>query len=120
MTRISLRLNFTESEALGPGKVRLLELIAENGSISAAGRAMDMSYRRAWDLVDDLNRTFHTPLVSTQPGGSGGGGTTLTPTGLEVIRLYRAIESSIVDHSKRQLAELETLRTKSRTKTKRQ
>jgi molybdate transport system regulatory protein len=110
MTRISLRLSFTEDEALGPGKIRLLELIAESGSISAAGRAMDMSYRRAWDLVDDLNRTFRKPLVSKQPGGTGGGGATLTPAGQEVVRLYRLIEANTVDNSRRHIAALESLR----------
>ena len=59
---------------LGPGKIRLLELIGERGSISAAGRGMGMSYRRAWLLVDDLNRCFKEPVVLTQLGGSGGGG----------------------------------------------
>ena len=69
MTRLTLRIDFDEGRALGPGKVRLLELVGETGSISAAGRAMGMSYRRAWMLVDALNRTFRQPVVETRGGG---------------------------------------------------
>jgi molybdate transport system regulatory protein len=100
MARVSLRVTFTDETALGPGKVRLLELIAETGSISAAGRAMAMSYRRAWNLVDDLNATFEEPLVSAQPGGSKGGGASLTQTGREVIRRYRAIDAAVAAHAR--------------------
>lgn len=99
-TRLTLRLDFPElerSEAnrLGPGKVRLLELVDEHGSISAAGRAMGMSYRRAWQLVDELNRTFSGGVVATQQGGQRGGGATLTRTGKDVVRAYRAIEKKV-------------------------
>src|SRR6202158_4165697 len=76
-----LRVDFGEHGALGPGKTRLMELIAETGSISAAGRAMGMSYRRAWLLVDSLNVAFHEPLVAKQTGGSGGGGAVLSRLG---------------------------------------
>ena len=74
MARLVLRIDFNEGRALGPGKVRLLELVGETGSISAAGRAMGMSYRRAWLLVDALNRTFHMPVVEARGGGADGGG----------------------------------------------
>lgn len=87
-----LRIDFGEHGALGPGKVRLMELIAELGSISAAGRAMGMSYRRAWLLVDALNASFREPLVEKQTGGSGGGGAGLTKLGREVVARYRRIE----------------------------
>lgn len=90
--RLSLRIDFPNGERLGPGKVRLLEAIGEHGSISAAGRSMGMSYRRAWLLVDALNGMFEDPLVGSHQGGSGGGGASLTPLGLEVVRLYRQIE----------------------------
>ncbi|MBK8175906.1 MAG: winged helix-turn-helix domain-containing protein [Rhodospirillales bacterium] len=93
MARLSLRVDFAPSARLGPGKVRLLELIAAHGSIAAAGRAMRMSYRRAWMLVEELNRCFKEPLVATQMGGSRGGGTTLTPLGEDIVRRYRAIEA---------------------------
>jgi molybdate transport system regulatory protein len=87
-----LRVDFGEHGALGPGKARLMELIAETGSISAAGRAMGMSYRRAWLLVDNLNGAFGEPLVAKQTGGSGGGGAVLTRLGREVVQRYRRIE----------------------------
>lgn len=90
--RLSLRIDFANGERLGPGKVRLLEAIAEHGSISAAGRSMGMSYRRAWLLVDALNGMFDGPLVGSHQGGSGGGGASLTARGEDVVRLYRQIE----------------------------
>lgn len=92
MARLRLRIDFDEDRALGPGKVRLLELVGETGSISAAGRAMGMSYRRAWLLVDALNRTFREPVVSARGGGAGGGGASLTPFGTELVACYRAME----------------------------
>ncbi len=92
MSRVRLRVDFDNAGQLGPGKVRLMELIAETGSISAAGRAMDMSYRRAWLLVDSLNRCFKQPLVLTQLGGSGGGGALLSEFGQQVVASYRAME----------------------------
>jgi molybdate transport system regulatory protein len=91
--RLSLRIDFDKTTRLGPGKAELLERIAEHGSISAAGRAMDMSYRRAWKLVDALNSMFSEKLVVAQTGGTGGGKAALTPAGAEVLRLYRAIEA---------------------------
>jgi molybdate transport system regulatory protein len=87
-----LRLDFGPGRAIGHGKVRLLEAVRDHGSISAAGRSMGMSYRRAWLLVDALNRLFETPVVETKHGGSAGGGAELTPFGHHVIELYRAIE----------------------------
>jgi molybdate transport system regulatory protein len=107
MVGVSLKLTFADDLALGPGKVRLLELIHETGSISAAGRAMGMSYRRAWLLVDDLNHAFKSPLVVTQLGGSGGGGAELTRLGADVARRYRAIEAKILSGSRAHLAKLE-------------
>lgn len=92
-TTLTFRLDFPDKGRLGPGKVRLLELVDEHGSISAAGRAMGMSYRRAWQLIDELNRIFNHPVVETQQGGVSGGGATLTQTGHDIIRAYRAIET---------------------------
>lgn len=90
---ISLRIDLGPDRRLGPGKVDLLEAIGETGSISGAGRAMKMSYRRAWLLVDALNRMFRQPLVEAAPGGANGGGAHLTPLGREIVAHYRAIES---------------------------
>lgn len=81
-----------EGAALGPGKVDLLEAIAETGSIRAAGNRFRMSYRRAWELVSELNGMFASPLVVAEAGGRGGGGATLTPLGREVVERYRAME----------------------------
>lgn len=90
---ISIRIDLAPFSRLGPGKADLLEAIEETGSISGAGRAMKMSYRRAWLLVDSLNRMFRQPLVEAAPGGAKGGGAHLTPMGREVVAHYRAIES---------------------------
>lgn len=93
MTRLTLRLDFANGTQIGPGKVRLLEAIADAGSIAAAGRSMGMSYRRAWLLVDQINRAFTQPAVTGQTGGSGGGGTALTDWGRELVALYRQVEA---------------------------
>mgnify|MGYP000923943763 CR=1 FL=1 len=80
---------------LGPGKIGLLEQIAKTGSISAAARAMGMSYRRAWLLIEETNRLLSAPLVESSAGGSGGGGAKLTPLAEEVIAAYRALETDV-------------------------
>jgi molybdate transport system regulatory protein len=82
---------------LGPGKIRLLELIGAHGSISEAARALDMSYRRAWLLVAELNQSFRVPVTTTRTGGKGGGHAELTPFGRELIARYRAIEAKAAD-----------------------
>ncbi|PDT79803.1 winged helix-turn-helix domain-containing protein [Sinorhizobium sp. BJ1] len=87
-----LRIDFPPEDRLGRGKIMLLELIRETGSISAAGRAMDMSYRRAWLLVDALNRMFNEPAVESQRGGKQGGGAVLTAFGEALIERFRAME----------------------------
>ncbi|HQT00621.1 MAG: LysR family transcriptional regulator [Hydrogenophilales bacterium 16-64-46] len=92
MPRLAFRVLLGDDIALGPGKVRLLEAIIETGSIAAAGRSMAMSYKRAWHLVDTMNRCFNTPLVESTKGGAHGGGATVTPLGHEVIARYRALE----------------------------
>jgi molybdate transport system regulatory protein len=97
MATLSIRIDLRPAGRLGPGKVDLLEQIAEHGSISAAGRAMHMSYRRAWELVADLNAAFPNPLVEAQPGGKSGGGAKLTPLGRELVAHYRAIEAKAAE-----------------------
>ncbi len=87
-----LRVDFPHAERLGRGKIELLEHIRETGSISAAGRSMDMSYRRAWLLVSALNSMFRQEVVESQRGGKQGGGAVLTPFGDELIRQFRAME----------------------------
>jgi len=107
MSKLALKIEFGPHCMLGHGKVRLLELIEEHGSIAAAGRAMGMSYRRAWQLVDTLNHGFATPLVETQLGGSGGGGASLTPFGREAVAHFRAMEHEAEQAIARRMAALE-------------
>lgn len=85
--------------AIGPGKIALLEAIRDTGSISAAARKLRMSYRRAWVLVDDLNRRVSSAVVEAAPGGRSGGGTTLSPTGHKLVTLYRDIERRALRHT---------------------
>lgn len=96
-----LRIVLTPEVALGPGKADLLERIEATGSIAAAGRALGMSYKRAWGLVEEMNGIFAEPVVATSKGGSGHGGAELTPTGREVLRRYRSLfaraEAAIAD-----------------------
>ena len=108
--RTVLRIDFPPAGRLGRGKIMLLELIRETGSISAAGRAMDMSYRRAWLLVDALNRMFSEPSVDTQRGGKQGGGALVTPFGEELIRRYRQMEERAQAAIAEDLAWLESVR----------
>ena len=89
-----LRVYNDSTIANGPGKVQLLESIAEAGSISAAARSLGMSYRRAWVLVDEMNRALQTPAVNTSAGGAHGGGASLTATGEAIVRHYRSIETT--------------------------
>lgn len=88
-----IKVDFGTGLRLGPGKVRLLECIAETGSISAAARKMDMSYRRAWLLIEELNAIFGRPVVQTAAGGTGGGGAKITAFGRGVAQAYREIEA---------------------------
>lgn len=90
--RLNIRIDLANGLRIGPGKVAVLEEIARSGSISAAGRVLKMSYRRTWELVEEMNTGLGTPVVETAAGGSGGGGTVLTRAGKAVIERYRAIE----------------------------
>ncbi|WP_339694293.1 ModE family transcriptional regulator [Celeribacter baekdonensis] len=87
-----LRLHFGDRLMLGPGKADLLAGIRDSGSISAAGRAMSMSYKRAWSLVEEMNAAFGAPLVISSRGGAQGGGAHLSPMGEEILAQYRALE----------------------------
>ena len=98
MARLKLKLQLYcgDEIAMGPGKADLLEAIAREGSISAAGRAMGMSYRRAWLLVDAMNRCFTKPLVETHPGGGKQAGAQLTAEGEAALAAYRALSEQVV------------------------
>lgn len=91
---LKLRLMQDDAIAIGPGKADLLEAIARTGSISGAGRALQMSYRRTWQLVDLMNRCFKEPLVRSAVGGQKGGGAQVTEMGLLVLQRYRAMEAA--------------------------
>ncbi|MCC6532524.1 MAG: LysR family transcriptional regulator [Burkholderiales bacterium] len=104
-----LRIGSDRELALGPGKVALLEAIRDTGSISAAARKLGMSYRRAWLLVDAMNRAFRQPVITTATGGREGGGTELTPTGEEVVRRYRKIEALAAAAAAREIGALAKL-----------
>jgi molybdate transport system regulatory protein len=90
---LSLRIDLPQGR-IGPGKIALLEAIEREGSISAAGRALGMSYRRAWDLVDTTGKLLGTPVVEASTGGHRGGGARLTDAGRSLVADYRAITSA--------------------------
>ncbi len=108
MTCLRLRLFFNDFK-LGPGKAELMERIRDTGSISAAGRQMKMSYKRAWTLVEEMNTAFTAPLVSSARGGPGGGGAHLTEAGVEVLRLFRALEAAAQTAAAPHVAALEKM-----------
>ncbi|MFD1746245.1 winged helix-turn-helix domain-containing protein [Rhizobium helianthi] len=107
-----LRIDFPQAERLGRGKIALLEQIAVTGSISAAGREMGMSYRRAWLLVDAINTMFAMPAVELQRGGKQGGGARLTPFGEELIARFRRMEQTLAESLVADLQWLEQSRAK--------
>ena len=104
--RAAIKIDFGTEVRLGPGKVRLLELIAETGSISGAARQMEMSYRRAWLLIDEVNGIFGNPVVETATGGTGGGGARITPLGEAVVAAFRDIENNATELVQTRLAKL--------------
>jgi molybdate transport system regulatory protein len=108
-TQLSVRIDLSTGVRIGPGKIALLEAIRSAGSISGAGRQMQMSYRKAWLLVDEINGTLREPAVFTATGGGKGGGATLTPTGEQLVRLYHDIESEIHGATRREFRAIENL-----------
>jgi molybdate transport system regulatory protein len=90
---LKLRVMFGAEIAMGPGKASLLEAIGATGSISESARSLGMSYRRAWLLVDTMNRCFREPVVASAAGGARGGGARITPFGREVLSRYRAMRA---------------------------
>ena len=108
LPQLSVRIDLDAEGRIGPGKIQLLENIHACGSISAAGRAMDMSYKRAWDLVDEINRICRHPAVERQTGGKNGGGAILTPFGQSLVARYRKIERDAATAVKKELAALQS------------
>jgi molybdate transport system regulatory protein len=103
---LSVRIDLDAKGRIGPGKIQLLENIGTCGSISAAGRAMDMSYKRAWDLVDEINRICRQAVVERQTGGKNGGGAVLTPFGISLVARYRKIERDAASAVRKELQAL--------------
>jgi molybdate transport system regulatory protein len=93
--KLKIQLFCGDAPAIGPGKADLMDAIDHSGSISAAGRALGMSYRRAWMLVDEMNRCWTERLVETRSGGGKASGAWLTPTGRQVLQAYRQLEARI-------------------------
>ena len=94
---VRLRIDLGAGGSLGPGKIALLEHIAGSGSLSQAARELGMSYRRAWLLLDDINRAFAEPATTSSIGGAGGGGAQLTEFGRQLVRTYREVEEGASD-----------------------
>lgn len=107
MTRILLGIDFELGRFTGHGRIQLLELIATTGSIAQAAKAMDMSYKRAWYLMDDFSGCFSEPLVERRHGGKAGGSAALTPLGREILDRYRAMEKATTKEISRHLAAIE-------------
>src|SRR5450432_4201101 len=105
---LSVRIDLDSEGRIGPGKIQLLENIQSCGSISAAGRAMDMSYKRAWDMVDEINRICRHAAVARQTGGKNGGGAMLTPFGLSLVARNRKIERAATSAVRKELLALRT------------
>ncbi len=112
--KLKLQILCGDAIAMGPGKADLLEAIAAEGSISGAGRRLGMSYRRAWQLVDLMNRCWAAPLVETSPGSARGGGARLSHEGADVLAAYRALQAALEGHAAG--AELASLESKLRTR----
>lgn len=108
--KIRLQILCGDAIAMGPGKADLLEAIEREGSISAAGRVLGMSYRRCWMLVDVMNHCWAAPLVDTNTGGKQGGGAHVTEMGKQVLSLYRALQNSVAANAQgKDWAELQAL-----------
>jgi molybdate transport system regulatory protein len=111
MARLTIRLDFSSGDSIGPGKIGLLEAVAETGSIRKAAAAMKMSFRQAWLLVDAAESSFGAPLVEVRRGGRGGGGAALTELGEAAIAHYRRIERLASEAAR---VDLETLERRAR------
>ncbi len=110
MARLFVRVDFEPSgSALGPGMAQLLELVAEKGSIRAAAAAIGMSYRKAWLLIQNLQKTFNGEVVTASAGGTAGGGTQLTALGIRLVALYRQLERRASEATELERASLAAL-----------
>ena len=115
-TRLSIRLDLPNGDRIGPGKIALLEAIRDTGSIAAGARKIEMSYRRAWLLMEEINVSLREPAVMPVTGGRQGGGARLTPTGQRIIRIYRSIEAGALKFAGDDIREVEKIVRKGRRK----
>ncbi len=106
LLQLRIRVRLGDVVAIGPGKIALLEAVREHGSISAGARALGMSYRRAWLLLDELNASLAMPAIVTAQGGKSGGGAALTTSGEALVALYRRIESAALAETRKDVARL--------------
>ena len=116
MTRLFLRIDFDQERYVGPGRIQLLELVGEHGSIAQAAKAMDMSYKRAWYLLDEFGACFSEPLIVRQHGGKGGGSARLTEFGRDIVERYRRMEALASKAIAREIAPVEARLAKRRKK----
>lgn len=93
--QLRLRVDLAPGCSIGPGKILLLRAIAAEGSLSLAARRIGMSYRRAWDLLSDLNEAFARPMATTAVGGRRGGGARLTAQGEKLVRAFEKLERGV-------------------------
>lgn len=110
---LRIRVDLAPGCSVGPGKISLLEAIDREGSLSVAARSIDMSYRRAWNLLDDLNQSFAESVVSTSTGGIQGGGARLTDFGRELVKAFRALERAALPLARTHLRKFSTVRKRS-------
>lgn len=107
--RLWVKVDFGARGQIGPGKIALLRVIEERNSIAAAARQMGMSYKRAWDLVDQLNQTAGSAVVETRVGGADRGGAALSELGQRIVAQYDRLLASAQDGGAAELAALEKL-----------
>ena len=107
MAVIKIRIDFDGERYIGHGRIQLLEFIGEHGSIAKAAKAMDMSYKRAWYLMDEFSALFADPIIERQHGGRGGGAAKLTPFGADLVRQYREMEAKALTVFAKPLASME-------------
>ena len=107
--RLRIRIKLANGAILGPSRIALLEAVAATGSISAAARSVDISYRAAWQWVKSINNMLCSPAVVTEMGGSEGGGAKLTATGMQVVAIYHAIQSRVQTASAHELRALNAM-----------
>ena len=112
--RLRLRIEFDGEHTLGPGKIQLLGAVVEHGSISAAARSMEMSYRHAWEMLDDVNRCFAGRVIEAEAGGRAGGGARVTAFGRELIARFNEISATATKAVEAEMHALERSRAPAR------